>query len=158
MVAKKDLRGNLKLPPALHKELLHYTVDEDITLAEAVQRAWDSLRESPGTIPTGEEAAAYGNLIPAKGELPWVQRLLMVLRSENQIVAKAIQQNLLAFSLVVDLASERPGTGHAGEADLSPEIEGAIRRAAGAVESADRAAAKHRGNRGASGRDQKRAG
>jgi hypothetical protein len=41
---KKDARESIKIRKELHKEMAHYAIEEEITMAEVVQRGWDSLR------------------------------------------------------------------------------------------------------------------
>lgn len=86
---KKDDRGNLKLPTVLHKELLHYTVDEDITLAEVVQRAWDALRTQDL-----EPTIKSGGVSFSVAERPYVEALLFALRDGSPEV-KAVVVSLL---------------------------------------------------------------
>lgn len=48
---KKELRrGNVKLDPSLHRELLHYCVDRNLTLGQVIESAWRQFIESAAAI------------------------------------------------------------------------------------------------------------
>lgn len=79
-----------------------------------------------------------------KSELPWVNRLLKILRSENKTITEAIHRNLEAFCLVIEATSEQH-SGHVpavfvgiseGTKELIGRTESAVGRGKRIVETA----------------------
>lgn len=85
---------------------------------------------------------------------PWVNRLIAVLESKNEIVIEAIQKNLIAFCLVAGVSGEFAG-GDADSGNLPRQVANAIESAKRADADAQPVIEKHRRNRRDTGRREK---
>jgi hypothetical protein len=87
----------------------------------------------------------------------WVNRLLAILGSENEVVIEAIQKNLIAFCLIAGTGNEF-ARNDAAKADILLKAAGAVNSGKGVGDDSDRSKAKakrviekHKGDRRDSG-------
>jgi hypothetical protein len=153
---KKDSRGgSLRIPPDLHKKLGHYAVDNEVSMAQAIERAWEAF-----TNPINQRQIAESDKSAIKcedseiseEEFSWVLRLLRVIRSKNPILKNAIEQNLIAFNWLAEAADERPGDPAPPARAFHGGTDEALRRTREAAGSAARTLGGHAaGPRGGNG-------
>lgn len=99
------------------------------------------------------------SVIVSEAELPWVKRLLEILRSGRQVVAKAILYNLNAFGLFVGVAEDEHLAHDASELTdlLGPEVADAIGKAEAVQGDVRELVAEHGADRGNHKSNRKRA-
>lgn len=128
-----------------------------------IREAWGAYKNvANGTGTIGLETHSKdeinsGDIKASLEESPWVQRFTGILRSGNKVIVEAIQKNIEAFSLILEMAGERGAdNAPAPPANISSRAEEVAVRA---LETAERAKRTARGDEGSpagrKGRDKK---
>lgn len=149
----KPIRLEKKLKSAIAREKLRLSEigPKAVSMGDVVQMAWNEYlaaraRLNPGSIGTKDDVSSP-KIELQEWEVPWVQRVIAVLRSGHGVIVEALQSCIEAFCLISGKMPNEAAqsTPDAATGDTGESLSARVARTAGASGDAAAGGAEHAG-------------